>query len=1527
MRYSSAETSWAKFGEARDFAFVGRDAIAIVSGVYARFFDWSSGETRIERFEGRERGDGASRVAGLSVAPIFSLVERKSNPLISVFVYPSLRRIARCAESNAATGYSCCAFAGTEYLLGQTIHPDFRIILWHWRTGERLTETDATVMDPSVEFRATLTCTPDSPLLVARKSTGSTSNVSIYRVLICSKIVRLFPIETRSISDRDPVAVSWTTDGTLLLCDRFGNVECVEIDEDEAGRVRTIVRSSRKPRRDPVLVAHRDGALLVVASGESAGNSEDIRATFFRRGPTDGGDWRTVWTMPLPSYPRRAESHPRDDKIVLLDERGGTLVIVGPSRDRAPRVETLVKDDEGFEAIAALPAPHVAALSRKCRLLILDAATGAIVSATNASLSHHGKVTRFVSHPSRPLLATSSDTGNCLLVETSTPSSPRILCCAHLQRESLDTLKFSDNGGLLGVGSSQLGRLFLLGPTSANVAIALNVGRPVIASMHVVDFLIYESKSRSEATAVVLAAGREIATFSCRLNGDYRETAVPDHVITLPLLYESLFAAGKSILAVPRLSKVLHRIELESEFREATLCDVVSSLHRARNIEVGLHRSGNCLLSCGYDGTVVVRDVADLRRVWAIFAAHHGSEGGTRAAVLVGDEVICLGRNGDLTASRIIELEGKPSRIEKFESLEDSRWISDAKTEADDWQSETWIDGKIRERNAAEQKRDLSARLSILEDFEGLKRRIAALLDSNEAEPPEARLPIRAFDLDQEARSRKLAAVKSEEERLSRACEQRIDRYDRASRFLRERFLDNLLVAPSSVSSVFSEAKVANYPLQRVSPQDEDLLSWCRFSEKIEETIVRFEEESLEPTEVHVERNRFASRHGYVQVWEASVLAADRERDAKYGTSPPSAQIRFNRLFEEIRSAKEKEADAATELAAETRRCVDELMRTFRVDATDKLLDASRWRTENRRSDGGRVEAEVETRPKTPSEDDAFRRSMLERTMDGVLEVGLEENAKRSIPVPDCLIRGEPAGGYTREDAEAVAAYEEKMRALRADRRAYRSTLEEKIERAREEFRIRAESFDSRLKDLATEKIRVERSVLFDRFVGAWTILWHRRVARRRSEIRSAVELQVTPAARRVRALAAECEQFEAGLAELRNRYESLRKRDKLLEEKFRADLLESKQPMAAELLLRHYRKRPKPVSAAACGTSPAFLRELAERVLDRGESDLLPRDWFGYLRGVRDLDAMPDSPPFRIEADQWRDACALRRLKIEAEIKVRSCAVELAEAEQSVAFCRRTCSNARAAASRRKETVQRLEKALLELLDDREVPLLLRTGQLRQQPSGGSTSDWAEALLIPRRELRRVTEAIAATGRRKLTELRRLVNLRRTASREEWRLACLQRAAEDLRARARDLANVKSSKIVQLCARSELPESKIERSLQARRSHLERTARRERARLTRVASETRTWRRRNSEMNLRIDRERAEIDELATAARDPLRSRAAAFRKRRVRAIRRKASLARAVREHFEELLLLESRLEISKLRTYPTLTTRLKI
>lgn len=58
---------WVKFGKPHDFVFVGKETIATASGIYVSFLDLNTGERRVERFDSKERGDGASGLAGHSV--------------------------------------------------------------------------------------------------------------------------------------------------------------------------------------------------------------------------------------------------------------------------------------------------------------------------------------------------------------------------------------------------------------------------------------------------------------------------------------------------------------------------------------------------------------------------------------------------------------------------------------------------------------------------------------------------------------------------------------------------------------------------------------------------------------------------------------------------------------------------------------------------------------------------------------------------------------------------------------------------------------------------------------------------------------------------------------------------------------------------------------------------------------------------------------------------------------------------------------------------------------------------------------------------------------------------------------------------------------------------------------------------------------------------------------------------------------------------------------------------------------------
>lgn len=130
-------------------------------------------------------------------------------------------------------------------------------------------------------------------------------------------------------------------------------------------------------------------------------------------------------------------------------------------------------------------------------------------------------------------------------------------------------------------------------------------------------------------------------------------------------------------------------------------------------------------------------------------------------------------------------------------------------------------------------------------------------------------------------------------------------------------------------------------------------------------------EESARPIEAE-NRPWAGSRRGFLEMHEASAVAEDWERESK---------ARFNERFEEVRSAKRGAIRVATARAAEASRLVDELRRTFRVDAASSLLEAARtW-------DHPAEESQKDDDDRDDFRDD-FRREALGRMMDGALEVG-----------------------------------------------------------------------------------------------------------------------------------------------------------------------------------------------------------------------------------------------------------------------------------------------------------------------------------------------------------------------------------------------------------------------------------------------------------------------------------------------------------------------------------------------------------
>jgi len=118
-------------------------------------------------------------------------------------------------------------------------------------------------------------------------------------------------------------------------------------------------------------------------------------------------------------------------------------------------------------------------------------------------------------------------------------------------------------------------------------------------------------------------------------------------------------------------------------------------------------------------------------------------------------------------------------------------------------------------------------------------RQIRELLDINESKPPDARLPISAFDLDRESRRRRIEEARLEREEVRRSIEEECAQREQTVSYLREILWDPLLVKPCTLRSISGDTMVRNYSLVAVGKTN-DVRVWDRLSADADEFSYRY---------------------------------------------------------------------------------------------------------------------------------------------------------------------------------------------------------------------------------------------------------------------------------------------------------------------------------------------------------------------------------------------------------------------------------------------------------------------------------------------------------------------------------------------------------------------------------------------------------------------------------------------------------------------------------------------------------------
>ncbi|XP_046600315.1 cilia- and flagella-associated protein 43 isoform X3 [Neodiprion lecontei] len=1582
MEYAKTETRWIKFGDIEELVLIGKDVIGSAWGAYVSFYNLNTGENYVEKFENAGKSDGVSCLAGHPVVSMFAIAERHPNPRVLIFAYPNLDKVSTCSD-GAPNGYLSSAFSGTEYLVTLSSFPQFDIILWQWRTGEKMAVRSTSVSDP----KQLIKCSSMAPYTIVQL--GSTSGrLVVHEISVCSRIASLLPTEIKQVDERI-VSVSWTLDGNLLVSDTLGSVWLMTSD----GRRRNmIIRSDVTPahvagRKTPMVVAVQGGILVVNANS---------RIRFYRRSSSEHRQsdvvWESRWELRAPSHPTKATVHWQRNSVIFYGERGDFWEIPLDDYSKAPVLDLKYSHGSGYLVIAwAYPgAQMITSFDKFGQLNAFEPATG--ICTGKLSLKDEGQVLCVVSHPDIPIIAMTTDAGKCLLISLYRVTDPVLLTSFHLNEQPLDNVKFSYCGRLLGVASSRNGDFFLI---KGEPGSQMYVQSYLETRKQAVDFLLYEDADGG-ARLLVLVVTSTAATVGDMIIVYTRKPgenlfAEEKYAVELLNAFKSLNYGPRhssDVIGAPYLSRQLHRLEIQSDFKGIRLIQALPSGHQLRNPWVYTDR--HHVVTAGYDGLVIVRDGVNLEKVIAMFAPHHRQEGGTRMAIAspCGSMILSLGRNGTLVVTELSYREPNARVLNKanvkLDSSEIQRMFSKPTwgfvPEDIEDEGKSWVACQEAIKDRTEKRLSIAGRNAIMNDFEKLKAQVKALLDANEKADPKEQLPVLEFDLDKKGRELKIQNAAKDREELKVWTEKQILEEERVVSFVLKTCWKPMMVQARSIRAIFGDTCVDNYPLALKNGDQEKEHKWAHYAKTLsleisnldppsgsaprEKTVSVFElsNEVGDDAENEVHRVRrteavamtgttthrwvardpihFNQLQTYNYIQGAMECVFIREEIDKL-------KIHFNKLFDKMMSTKEQEMTEIAQRISKLRHIANELLTMFRLNCKAEIMPDPVWdQTEKPETIIVVTDEEISVRPyMTPEEKkiqeterlqeeerqlelmaNDFREKTLMETMDGLLEVKWEDDVKKDVPKPLCLIEKDPAH-YTEEEVKEIMAYEDKVQKLNIERDRYRELLEDEFHQTTSSIEESIKVFNEKLDAFSVEKVKLESAILQETLRllrSKWRDL---EKTRRMEKILDLKDNELIPATRYSQELMDELATLEVAVADLRNRYEALCKREKTMDDKFRGEFVDLKPPIV-EHLARHYKKRPKAGKTCTC-TSITFLTEIGRCVITGDSPEVLPPESIEFLKGLHRLDIMPSNLPPQIDGNHWSYLCKLRRTKIETEIRVKCCAVELAEAEQTVALYQRMIVTNQNRIVQLKEALREHRVSRQRFVEDMEVQLVLKMGQVEVPVLLGKVSDFAEAVLVPAEEVNAVNVAIIKEGRLKLSAMKRTMSFRRIIVCKEWRHAYMCKSLEDLKAEVKVLEDVKVTKEIQEYTRkfatNALKDKDVkitfERDIESLNQWYRRMVEAERNNLEKIRT-TIKYRRRE---NVRLD---AMIERISLAnARDSAHVKKEAmdkenkFTKDRMEAIMKRTRLVKDVQDSYNELLVLQSELELLRLKTYPTL------
>ncbi|XP_034245363.1 cilia- and flagella-associated protein 43 isoform X2 [Thrips palmi] len=580
---------------------------------------------------------------------------------------------------------------------------------------------------------------------------------------------------------------------------------------------------------------------------------------------------------------------------------------------------------------------------------------------------------------------------------------------------------------------------------------------------------------------------------------------------------------------------------------------------------------------------------------------------------------------------------------------------------------------------------------------------------------------------------------------------------------------------------------------------------------------------------------------------------------------------------------------------------------------------------------------------------DNFRELALIKMMDGVLEIRLEDELKKDIPKPKCMIEKNPEN-FTEDDLREVKAYENLVVCRMNERQQYQNRLISDYRRVKRSLKDRLKVFEDKLLDLFNMKLRVEASCTQQTL----RILRSRLLNPKRNVLAQKEDAARNAIMANQKALADEqllVAQLQEATADCRAAFDAQTAKDKGLDLKFKKELPELS-PMMAEAAFRLYRKRPKIQLKAL--VSATLLNEVGRCAVAGKKPSYLPPECLEVLKGIDFLDSASNAPP-NMNPDTWANVCRLRRQRIESEWKIKALAFQIAEAENTVSIFQKSVKALKERDKELQANLRSVQEEQLLFEHDVEIQLAIKQG-LVEIPTTGSLSDYDNAILINRKDVAYVNQIIQVNfpshtctfrldyfkgsnvhslkqsfqeaGHEKLRAMRAACKFRRSIVFQEWEHQKVRMHIEDKEDELKTIESVKVIKELQEWLHKRQKESlpgrgvlTLDKEMSRIRAGFERYIKLLGEVVTNYDKKIASKNRSNRQVDKAITDMNVEVNELQFGRDlDQEKSRRESQRKR-MDVVLLRTKLIRTVLDIHKDILLLESELDSLKLRTYPIL------